>query len=45
MSTQKVWFTTGVFKGMGFEITKAVLNNGGKVIATSRNTDILLEKN
>ncbi|MDD7886748.1 oxidoreductase [Flavivirga sp. 57AJ16] len=44
MSTQKVWFITGASKGMGLEITKAVLNNGGKVIATSRNTDTLLEK-
>ncbi len=44
MNTQKVWFITGASKGMGLEITKAVLNNGGKVIATSRNTETLLEK-
>lgn len=44
MDTQKVWFITGASKGMGLEITKAVLNNGDKVIATSRNTDALLEK-
>lgn len=44
MSTQKIWFITGASKGMGLEITKAVLNNGGKVIATSRNTEPLLEK-
>lgn len=44
MSTQKVWFITGASKGMGLEITKAVLESGGNVIATSRNTDILLEK-
>lgn len=44
MSKQKVWFITGASKGMGLEITKAVLNSGGKVIATSRNTDALLEK-
>ncbi len=44
MSTQKVWFITGASKGMGLEITKAALESGGKVIATSRNTDILLEK-
>ncbi|MDA9555393.1 SDR family NAD(P)-dependent oxidoreductase [Pelobium sp.] len=43
-STQKVWFITGASKGMGLEITKAVLNNGDKVIATSRNTDMLLEE-
>ncbi|MCL6216944.1 SDR family NAD(P)-dependent oxidoreductase [Zunongwangia pacifica] len=44
MSKQKVWLITGASKGMGLEITKAVLNNGGKVIATSRNTETLLEK-
>lgn len=44
MDTQKVWFITGASKGMGLEITKAVLNKGGKVIATSRNTEALLEK-
>lgn len=44
MGTQKVWFITGASKGMGLEITKAVLNKGDKVIATSRNTDTLLEK-
>jgi NAD(P)-dependent dehydrogenase (short-subunit alcohol dehydrogenase family) len=44
MDTQKVWFITGASKGMGLEITKAALNNGDKVIATSRNTDTLLEK-
>lgn len=43
MTTQKVWFITGASKGMGLEITKAVLNNGDKVIATSRSTDSLLE--
>ena len=44
MDTQKVWFITGASKGMGLEITKAVLINGDKVIATSRNTDTLIEK-
>jgi short-subunit dehydrogenase involved in D-alanine esterification of teichoic acids len=29
---------------MGLEITKAILNNGNKVIATSRNTKDMLEK-
>ena len=43
MSEQKVWFITGASKGMGLEITKAVLNNGDRVIATSRNADTLLE--
>lgn len=44
MSTQKVWFITGASKGMGLEMTKAVLNNGGKVIATTRDTETLSEK-
>lgn len=44
MRTQKVWLITGASKGMGLEITKAVLNNGDKVIATSRNADSLFEK-
>lgn len=44
MKEQKVWFITGASKGMGLEITKAVLNNGDKVVATSRNTETLLEK-
>ncbi|MBY0479459.1 MAG: SDR family NAD(P)-dependent oxidoreductase [Chitinophagaceae bacterium] len=44
MNKQKVWFITGASKGMGLEITKAVLNNGDKVIVTSRNTGTLLEK-
>lgn len=43
-STQKVWLITGASKGMGLEITKAALSNGDKVIATSRNTDTLLEE-
>ncbi|KEO71645.1 SDR family NAD(P)-dependent oxidoreductase [Anditalea andensis] len=42
MTTQKVWFITGASKGMGLELTKAVLNKGDKVIATSRSTDSLL---
>lgn len=44
MSKQKVWFITGASKGMGLEITKAVLNNGDKVIATTRDTETLSEK-
>lgn len=39
MSKQKVWFITGASKGMGLEVAKNVLANGGKVIATSRNLD------
>ncbi len=44
MDTQKVWIITGASKGMGLEITRAALEKGDKVIATSRNADTLLEK-
>ena len=44
MSTQKVWFITGASKGMGLEIAKSVLNDGGNVIATTRNRELLLEQ-
>jgi NAD(P)-dependent dehydrogenase (short-subunit alcohol dehydrogenase family) len=36
MKTQKIWFVTGASKGFGFEITKAALLSGYKVIATVR---------
>ena len=42
MTKQKVWFITGASKGMGLEVVKTVLANGGKVIATSRNWDELV---
>ncbi len=42
---QKVWFITGASRGFGFEIAKAVLDSGDKVIATVRkNEKDLLEK-
>ena len=37
MSKQKVWFITGASRGLGFEITKAALAAGDKVVATARN--------
>jgi NAD(P)-dependent dehydrogenase (short-subunit alcohol dehydrogenase family) len=37
METQKTWFITGASKGFGFEITKAALEAGDKVMATVRN--------
>jgi NAD(P)-dependent dehydrogenase (short-subunit alcohol dehydrogenase family) len=37
MITQKVWLITGAARGMGLEITKAVLETGDKVVATVRN--------
>lgn len=36
MLDQKVWFITGASRGLGFEITKAVLAAGDKVVATAR---------
>jgi NAD(P)-dependent dehydrogenase (short-subunit alcohol dehydrogenase family) len=35
----KVWLITGAGRGMGFDITKAALAAGYKVVATGRNTD------
>jgi len=37
MEKQKTWFITGASKGFGFEITKAALEAGDKVVATVRN--------
>jgi NAD(P)-dependent dehydrogenase (short-subunit alcohol dehydrogenase family) len=39
MTNNKVWFITGAGRGMGVDITKAVLAAGHKVVATGRNTD------
>ncbi|RDC55954.1 SDR family NAD(P)-dependent oxidoreductase [Pedobacter chinensis] len=36
MDTNKTWFITGASRGFGFEITKAALADGHKVIATVR---------
>jgi NAD(P)-dependent dehydrogenase (short-subunit alcohol dehydrogenase family) len=44
MSNQKVWFITGASKGMGLEAAKAVLKNGDKVAATSRNINELINQ-
>ncbi|MFC2188244.1 SDR family NAD(P)-dependent oxidoreductase [Fulvivirgaceae bacterium LMO-SS25] len=33
----KIWFITGASKGIGLELTKTLLANGNKVVATSRN--------
>ncbi|KDN55245.1 SDR family NAD(P)-dependent oxidoreductase [Flavobacterium seoulense] len=38
---EKVWFITGSSRGLGRSITKAVLENGDKVVATARNTGLL----
>src|SRR5215470_13961013 len=36
MEKQKTWLITGGSKGLGFEITKAALESGDKVVATVR---------
>jgi NAD(P)-dependent dehydrogenase (short-subunit alcohol dehydrogenase family) len=36
MKKQKVWFITGASRGFGFEIAKAALADGDKVVATVR---------
>ena len=36
METQKTWFITGASKGFGFEIAKAALGAGDRVVATVR---------
>lgn len=43
MSSQKVWFITGASRGMGLEAAKAVLADGGKIVATSRSMDELIK--
>lgn len=39
MNNEKVWIITGAGRGMGVDISKAVLAAGYKVVATGRNTD------
>ncbi|MCE7073788.1 MULTISPECIES: SDR family NAD(P)-dependent oxidoreductase [Dyadobacter] len=36
MKTQKTWLITGGARGLGFELTKAVLASGDNVVATVR---------
>lgn len=43
MTNQKVWFITGASQGMGFEVAKAVLANGDRVVATSRSMEELVQ--
>jgi NAD(P)-dependent dehydrogenase (short-subunit alcohol dehydrogenase family) len=37
METQKTWFITGASRGFGFEVAKAALSSGDKVVGTVRN--------
>jgi NAD(P)-dependent dehydrogenase (short-subunit alcohol dehydrogenase family) len=44
METKKVWFVTGASKGFGFEIVRAALEVGDRVVATVRDPkDIVTE--
>lgn len=42
MATQKTWFITGASKGLGFEIAKAALNAGDRVVGTVRKERLAL---
>jgi NAD(P)-dependent dehydrogenase (short-subunit alcohol dehydrogenase family) len=44
MKQQKVWLITGASRGFGFDITKAALEAGDKVVATVRNNPEKLEE-
>jgi NAD(P)-dependent dehydrogenase (short-subunit alcohol dehydrogenase family) len=41
--SNRVWFITGASKGFGFEIAKAVIAHGDKVVATARRPETLTE--
>mgnify|MGYP001038194707 CR=1 FL=1 len=41
MNTKKVWLVTGASKGLGFSLIKRLLNEGYKVVATSRTVESL----
>ena len=43
MDTKKVWLVTGASKGLGLSLVKKLLNEGYKVVATSRNESALKE--
>ncbi|RCW49078.1 SDR family NAD(P)-dependent oxidoreductase [Paenibacillus prosopidis] len=43
MNKKKVWFITGAGRGMGTNIAKAALNAGHRVVATGRNTDVVVK--
>lgn len=44
MTKQKVWFITGASRGFGFDIVKAALDGGDKVVATVRSNPEKLEE-
>lgn len=44
MEAKKVWFVTGASKGLGLSLVKALLKNGYRVVATSRNKKSLVRE-
>lgn len=44
METKKVWFVTGASKGLGLTLVKRLLQQGYCVVATTRNTQPLIEE-
>lgn len=43
MENNKVWYVTGASKGLGLSLVKKLLENGYKVVATSRNKEELIQ--
>lgn len=44
MEAKKVWFVTGASKGLGLCLVKKLLANGYNVVATTRNTQSLIDE-
>lgn len=44
MEAKKVWFVTGASKGLGLTLVKKLLQNGYYVVATTRNTQPLIDE-
>jgi len=44
METKKVWFITGASKGLGLVLVKKLLQGGYHVVATTRNTQSLIDE-
>lgn len=44
METKKVWLVTGTSKGLGLTLVKKLLGQGYRVVATTRNTELLKEE-
>ncbi|WP_086312147.1 hypothetical protein A5821_003427 [Enterococcus sp. 7F3_DIV0205] len=42
--SKKVWLITGGSKGLGLDLTKALLHNGHQVVTTSRDKETLIQK-